>query len=152
MTPMRPPAVILLALALALPSQVAAQEHAHHPPPAGADPLLRLTLEGPHLVLVHHGFIVLTGAELDALYTARRRLCAAEVVYAHDRKAARAALASELAADATEGRVHAAIDEVARIDAAWMRALALARDETMGALDPVSARRWSGSVSTGRAR
>ncbi|MDP1572216.1 MAG: hypothetical protein Q8L86_19635 [Vicinamibacterales bacterium] len=124
----------LLGLALALPA--AAQEHAHTPPAADPDPLLRVMLEGPHLVLAHHGFILLTGAQLDALREARGRVCAAEVDYVHARTRAHATLAHLLEDDADETRTAAAVEALARAEAAWTRALIRARQETRAALGP----------------
>jgi hypothetical protein len=136
MRPTRLPAALLIGLALALPRPADAQEHAHEAPAAETEPLLRLMLEGPHLVLAHHGFIVLTGEQLDALRAARSRVCAAEVAYIHERTRARAELAGVLAGDADAVRAQAAVERLARVEADWMLALMRARQDTLAPLRP----------------
>jgi hypothetical protein len=136
MKPTRLPAALLIGLALALPPPANAQEHAHDAPVAEAEPLLRLMLEGPHLALAHHGFIVFTGEQLDALRAARSRVCTAEVAYVHERTRARADLAALLAGDADDARARAAVERLAQVEADWMLALVRARQETLAPLRP----------------
>lgn len=126
----------LLGLALAVPVPTAAQEHAHASPATEDDPVLRVMLEGPHLVLAHHGFLVLTGAQLDALREARSRVCVAEVDYVRERARAGTALTHLLDEDADEARTAAAVEALARAESVWMRALIRARQETRAALGP----------------
>jgi hypothetical protein len=134
MRPMRMAVAGLIGLMLGAPALAGAQDH-HHAPDIDADPLLRVILEGPHLVLAHHGFILLTSAELDALRAARGRVCAAEIGYVRDRAAARAALAGR-AVETGDVRVQAAVERLARIEADWMLALVRARQETLAVLGP----------------
>lgn len=144
MKPMLVPVVLLLAgFTLARPAPAAGQEHAHGAPlppavvEAAPDPLLRLMLEGPHVVLAHHGFVALTVEQLDALHAAKRRVCAAEAAYVHERTLARQTLGSLLTADADAADARTAVDRLAQVDTDWMLALVRARQETRAALGPV---------------
>ena len=125
----------LIGLALAVAAPVDAQEHTHPAPVTDVDPLMRLTLEGPHIVLAHHGFIVLTAPQLDALHAARSRVCAEEAAYMHELTAARTELAKVLA-DEDDRRLSAIAGRLARVEAEWIVALVRARRETMASLGP----------------
>ncbi len=135
MRPTLPCLAWLIGLALAVAPPAAAQEHTHPSSVTDADPLMRVMLEGPHVVLAHHGFIALTTAQLDALHAARSRVCAAAAAYVHDLTAARTELARVLA-DEDEARVSAVAGRLAGVEAEWIVAIVRARRETMATLGP----------------
>jgi hypothetical protein len=133
MRPTLPFPAWLIGLALALAAPVEAQEHTHPASLTEADPFVRVMLEGPHIVLAHHGFIVLTASQLDALHAARSRLCAAQTAYVHDVGVARTELGKVLA-DGDDAGVGAVAERLARAKAEWLVALVRARGETMAPL------------------
>jgi hypothetical protein len=141
-------------LLLALAGRAAAQEHVHAASPADTDPLLRVVLEGPHLVLAHDGFIVLTEPQVDVLRQARKALCAAEVAYVAQKKSARAELASALEAAADTGALRSVLDRLARLEVEWTLALVRARTHTVAALDSAQRQQlaWLGAHWTREAR
>lgn len=126
--------MLVSCLLLALAGGAAAQEHAHATSP-DADPLLRVLLEGPHLLLVHEGFIVLTEPQVHELRQARTALCAAEVEYVAGKKAARTELAALLTAGADTAAVRPVLEQLARLDTDWTLTLVSARAQTVAGLD-----------------
>lgn len=126
--------LLLISLVLALAGRAAAQEHAHATSP-DTDPLLRVMLEGPHLVLAHAGFIVLTEPQVAALRLARTALCAAEVEYVAEKKSARTELAALLDARADTAAFRPVVDRLARLDVDWTLTLVSARSQTVAGLD-----------------
>lgn len=127
--------LLVSCLLLALAGRAAAQEHAHAASPADTDPLLRVMLEGPHLVLAHEGFIVLTEPQVDVLRQARTALCAAEVEYVAQKKSARTELAALLEAGADTAALRPVLDRLARLEVDWTLTLVRARTQTVAGLD-----------------
>jgi hypothetical protein len=145
-----PAALLSICLLLTFAAGAAAQtpHHApHHAPPAAdADALLRIMLEGPHLVLAHDGFIVLTGQQVRRLRLGRSEVCAAEVGYARQKAAARTELARLVAGAADTAALRPVLERLARLDVERTLTLARARAQTLSELGPAQRRQlaWLG--------
>lgn len=125
-----------ICLGLALSARAAAQEHQHGAPGPEADPVMRVILEGPHLVLAHDGLIELTDEQLRELRLARSGVCAAQVAYVQEKTLARTELVRLLGGGTGESELQPVLDRLARAEAEWMRVLVRARIETLARLAP----------------
>jgi hypothetical protein len=137
---MRPavPAV-LLALAL-LPlwgHPLAGQGHDHGAATsAPADPLLRVLLEGPQVVLAHEGFLELDSRQVEALRPLAMAVCAGEVRHTREGEEVGRAWQAQLEAGGGEGELLPLMDRQAALDRERMRTLLEARRATLALLDP----------------
>jgi hypothetical protein len=144
-----PAALLSICLLLLSAAGVAAQAPHHAPPAAGAadaDALLRIMLEGPHLVLAHDGFIVLTDQQVRRLRLGRSEVCAAEVVYARQKAAARTELARLVAGAADTVALRPVLERLARLEVERTLTLVRARTQTLSELGPAQRRQlaWLG--------
>jgi hypothetical protein len=129
------PAFLLLAgVSAALPGVAASQDHLHAAP--STNPILRIALEGPHLVLAHDGFIELSDDQVRSLRLSRSAVCGAEEAYVEERGSLRSELAGLLAEGAAESRLLPVLQRLASADAEWMLTLVRARAETLAGLTP----------------
>ncbi|MEX0842869.1 MAG: PQQ-binding-like beta-propeller repeat protein [Gemmatimonadota bacterium] len=124
----------LVTLALAEPSL--AQEHPHGQHPPEVDPLERVVLEGPHLVLAHQGLLGLTGTQATALRRSGGRLCAAEMAYVRGRGILQRELSRLLSEDADEARLARALERLAEVEVGRRLARVRARREARTVLGP----------------
>jgi hypothetical protein len=139
---MRPavPAV-LLALAL-LPlwgHPLAGQQHDHGGASSDAapvDPLLRVLLEGPQVVLAHQGFLELDPRQVEALRPLAMAVCTGEVRHARAGEGVRREWQAQLEAGGGEGELLPLLDRLAALDRERMRTLLEARRATLALLDP----------------
>jgi hypothetical protein len=125
---------MFLALAFAGPSL--AQEHHHGQHPPEHDPMERVLLEGPHLILAHQGLLGLTGSQATALRRSRERVCAQEVEYAQGRGLLRLELSRLLTEDADEASLGRVLERLAAMEAERRLALVRARREARAELGP----------------
>ncbi|CAN5757608.1 hypothetical protein BH23GEM11_BH23GEM11_06740 [soil metagenome] len=125
---------IFLFLALAGPSL--AQEHHHGQHPPEVNPLERVLLEGPHLVLAHQGLLGLTGTQATALRRSGGRLCAAEMAYVRGKGMLRSELSRLLADDAEEAMLGRVLERLAEVEVERRLALVRARGEARAVLGP----------------
>lgn len=140
---MRPAApALLLALApLLVPGPpLSAQGHDHGAAAEGgdvpADPLLRVILEGPQVVLAHRGFLELGPDQVEALRPLAMEVCAGEVHHAREGEAVRRAWPVQLEAEGAEGDRLGLMDRQAALDRERMLTLLEARSATLALLDP----------------
>lgn len=140
---MRPAApALLLALALlGLPPQpLSAQGHDHGAAGGGgdgpADPLLRVILEGPQVVLAHQGFLELAPGQVEALRPIAMDVCTGEVRYAREGEAVRQAWQVQWEEGGGEADLLLLVDRQAALDRERMRTLLGARSATLALLEP----------------
>jgi hypothetical protein len=125
---------MFLVLALAGPSS--AQEHHHGQHLPGLDPMARVLMEGPHLILAHQGLLGLAGSQAAALRQGRGRVCAMEMEYVQGRGLLRSELSRLLTEDADEAALRRVLERLAGMEVERSLALARARREARAALGP----------------
>ena len=139
---MRPavPAVLLaLALLPLVGHPLAGQQHDHGGASSDAapgDPLLRVLLEGPQVVLAHEGFLELDPRQVEALRPLTMAVCAGEVRHAREGEMVRREWQARLEAGSGEGELLPLLDRQAALDRERMRSLLEARSATLALLDP----------------
>jgi hypothetical protein len=125
---------MFLVLAFAWPSLAQEHHHAQHPP--DVDPLARVVLEGPHLILAHQGLLGLTGSQATALRRSRGRVCAHETEYVRSRGLLRSELSRLLTEDADEAALGPVLERLAGMEVERALALVRARREARAELKP----------------
>jgi hypothetical protein len=118
-----------------------AQEHQHPAAPlasdpAPSDPLLRVILEGPQVVLAHAGFLELSGDQVAAIRPLASAVCAGEVRHAREGEVVRRDWQARMEAGAGEGELLPLMDRQAALDRDRTRSLLQARSATLALLDP----------------
>jgi hypothetical protein len=126
---------MFLVLGFAGPSPAQEHHHAQHPPEL--DPMVRVVLEGPHLILAHQGLLGLTGSQATALRRSRGRVCAQEMEYVRGRGLLRSELSRLLTEDADEAAMGRVLERLAGTEVERRLALVRARREARAELGPV---------------
>lgn len=117
-----------------------AQEHPHHAAaasaPAPADPVLRVILEGPQVVLAHAGFLELLPHQVEALRPLATAVCAGEVRHVREGEVVRREWQSGLDTGDGEGELLRLLDRQAGLDRERIRSLLQGRSATLALLEP----------------